>query len=69
MTFALQGLETDDPIRVDLDALWQKAAAQGRDVSMRVKQGLKIGLADVLDDRTGELAIISAWARNKGKKG
>lgn len=69
MTHALQCLETDDPIRVDLDALWQKAAAQGRDVGIRVKQNLTFGLADVLEDRSGELAVISAFAHKKGKKG
>lgn len=69
MTFALASLETDDPIRVDLDALWQKAVAEGRDVGRQVQQGMKLGLADVLEDRTGELAIISAWAHGKGKKG
>lgn len=69
MNSVIQGLETDDHIRVDLDALWQKALAEGRDVGIRVQRGVKMGLADILDDRTGELAIISAWANSKGKKG
>lgn len=69
MTYALAYLETDDPIRVDLDALWKKAVAEGRDVGIQIQQGMKLGLTDVLDDRTGELAIISAWAHGKGNKG
>lgn len=69
MNQVLQWLDTDDHIRVDLDGLWQKAITEGRDASIRVQRGMKMGLSDILEDRTGELAIISAWASGKGKKG
>lgn len=69
MNQTLQWLNTDDHIRVDLDDLWQKAVAEGRDAGIRVQRGVKMGLSDILEDRPVELAIISAWASGKGKKG
>lgn len=69
MNQMLQWLESGDHIRVDLDGLWQKAIAEGRDASIRVRRDVKKGLSDMLEDRPGELAILSAWASGKGKKG
>jgi hypothetical protein len=52
-------------IHVDIDALWRKAADDGRDVKVRSNYS---GAADVVSDM-GELAILSAMARGKGNKG
>ncbi len=59
-----EGKAEGDPICVDMDALWRKALSDGKDVSVRVKHDL----SEAMDDM-GEFAIISAWARRKGKKG
>jgi hypothetical protein len=61
----LEWANAGDAIHVDVDALWRKAVDDGRDVSIRVKRSLS---SDILSDM-GELAILSAMARGKGKKG
>ncbi|NKB42884.1 MAG: hypothetical protein GKS03_01275 [Alphaproteobacteria bacterium] len=61
----LEWASADDMIHVDIDALWRKALADGHDVSIRVKRSLS---SDALNDM-GELAVLSAMARGKGKKG
>jgi hypothetical protein len=68
MNRLLDWANAGEPISVDVDALWQKAMAEGRDVSVRVKRSLTSNMPKV-SSGTGELAIISAWARGKVKKG
>ena len=53
-----------EPIKVDIDALWRKALEDGSDPRPEDREKY----ADLLDDM-GEFAVISAWARGKGKKG
>ena len=59
---------TDDSIRVDVDALWTKAQSDDSSVGAAVKSAKTSDYASAMDDM-GEFAIISAWARGKGKKG
>lgn len=59
---------TDDSIRVDIDALWTKAQSDDSSIGVAVKSAKTSDYASAMDDM-GEFAIISAWARGKGKKG
>ena len=53
-----------DPIKVDIDALWRKAI----DASYDKKKAAQHKAIDP-SKGLGEFAVISAWARAKGKKG
>lgn len=61
----LEWANAGDAIHVDVEALWRNAIDDGRDSSIRVKRSLS---SDVFSEM-GDLAIISAMARGKGKKG
>lgn len=61
----LEWASTSDSIHVDVDALWRKAVDDGRDVSIRVKRTLSSNVVEGM----GELAVLSAMARGKGRKG
>ncbi len=52
------------PIRVDVEALWKKAS-DGKEGDGTKKS---YDPQETLDDM-GEFAVISAWARKKGRKG
>lgn len=52
------------PIRVDIDELWRKAVEDSHEEKRRARHDA----IEPLDDM-GEFAVISAWARGKGKKG
>ena len=67
MNAVLQWADREDAIKVDVDALWQKAVAQGRSAGIKVKRALREDVLSVMDDM-GEFAIISAWARGRGGK-
>jgi hypothetical protein len=52
------------PIKVDMDALWRKAVdGDLKDKGRKQRTSVK-SLGSM-----GEFAVISAWARGKGKKG
>ena len=62
---ALAGSGTSGkPIRVDIDALWRKALDEREDKNSKDTFDPEQAL-----DNMGEFAVISAWARGKGKKG
>ncbi|MDG2242735.1 MAG: hypothetical protein P8L66_04495 [Rhodospirillaceae bacterium] len=65
MKRVLEIANAGNTIHVDIDAPWRKAADDGRDVKAHAKFS---GAADVVSDM-GVLAILSAMARGKGKKG
>jgi hypothetical protein len=67
MNALLQWADSEDAITVDVDALWQTALAEGRDVGIKVKRALREDVASAMDDMS-EFAIISAWARGRGGK-
>ncbi len=67
MNALLQWADAEDAIKVDLDALWEKALAEGRDVGIKVKRALRDDVAGAADNMS-EFAIISAWARGRGRK-
>jgi len=68
MNALLNWADGEDAIKVDLDALWEKALAEGRDVGIKVKRALRDDVSNAMDDMN-EYAIISAWARGRGRKG
>lgn len=68
MNALLNWADAEDAIKVDLDALWEKALAEGRDVGIKVKRALRDDVSNAMDDMN-EYAIISAWARGRGRKG
>ena len=53
-----------EPIRVDIDALWRKASEEGQKKPSKERFDPEGALDDM-----GEFAVISAWARGKGKGG
>ena len=62
---ALAGTDAGaQPIRLDIDALWRKALGEGEEKPSKETFDPEGALHDM-----GEFAVISAWARGKGKKG
>lgn len=68
MNRLLDWANSDDVIRVNVDALWKKAQSDGKSVGAAIKNSLTSDYVNAMDDM-GEFAIISAWANGKGKKG
>lgn len=68
MNKLLDWANTGEAIRVDVDVLWRKTQSTESSTGAVENKSQTPDYAHAMDDM-GEFAIISAWARGKGKKG